>query len=296
MLSRKFLKEIRTSITNPDEGKTPHIMIEDILKKYTDIYVSTESQIQGATLTDMKFTGAERREITRKIGSKTCKYSETSSCQILSLLLKHHEEAMFVFAEQCLLQGIIPVNIKKARINLIPKADEVKLRPLSILHPLYRFFDACLYTALMRHIDVNKFECQYGYLPERGIIDMHIEWRRIRDEISRADKPSPWIFLSMDLTNAFEEISYRAIIRGLEAMNVPSYIQLLVLRLLRNRQSYIDHGVKRYWKTHLTGTPQGGFCSPILFIVGLREIERMQTPDFRIYCFADDISIIAKGE
>lgn len=233
-------------------------------------------------------------EICEKATKKSCLYDENINCISLKYLLSHHRSIILHLVAYTIACGHFPAALKKAKICLIPKKDPTKLRPLSILHPLYRLGDAILFQILDKLVDKELLQYQYAFLNNTNALDMHLILKNHIEQMQSDGRPLALIII--DLSDAFEGISFNAIKLGLTEMGIDSeFIKILIAYIL-NRQSYFDGPKGRCWKTHSSGAPQGGFLSPMLFIIGLRLIWKLADYGFRIYAYADDICILVQGD
>lgn len=294
IMGKKFLKEMRGNLENIPCEKTIEMSLDEASADYKDEMILFEEDKKPSINYPLNLTDKDKKKIIQDIASKTCQFDEDLSCRLLAIAIEHHKNSIFTLIENSLSKGFIPAFIKKAKTSFIPKACGKKLRPLSILHPIYRLIDATMLILLTRFIDYKRFTTQFGFIPNCGIIDYHIELKRYYNKVQQTR--NPYMLVSIDLSNAFEEINYQAIMQGLNEFKVPQEVKILILRLLTDRQSCVIHEGAKKWKTHKHGTPQGGFCSPLLFIIGLKLIDVFNNKDFKILCYADDMIIIIKGD
>ncbi|XP_074601139.1 uncharacterized protein LOC141855127 [Brevipalpus obovatus] len=287
---------------NPEVNETTHKMLDlektekELTNDFTSTRVSSRTDCSTKNLEVRDLQEKEIRRIMKKIKAKPCVFDEGLSCKNLSLILKYSDGEIIHFAMNCLRKGIIPDNIKVARIKLIPKAAHGKFRPLSIMNPLYRLFDAIMYELIEREIDFRKILHQYGFKPNCGAIDLHLSLKHKLAKIMREDPDGHYILVSIDMTNAFESISYMAILGGLSSLNCSNAVKTLVMEFLSNRSSFIVRNGEKRWNTHRQGTPQGGFSSPVLFIIGLNLISFLHDDkEFGMYSYADDLNVVIRA-
>lgn len=103
------------------------------------------------------------------------------------------------------------------------------------------------------------------------------------------------ILISLDLSDAFECVSFAIIREGLREAGLSTFEINIILELIINRSSYIEINQTKKWKIHSAGTPQGGFISPLLFAVSTFGLKYLINEFFRIYMYADDIFILSTG-
>lgn len=229
--------------------------------------------------------------VMKKIELKACLFDEHISCKTLSVLLKHHANTIMFYVKECLINGYTPQFIKRSRISLIPKSCGIKLRPIAVMHPVYRLFDSTLYLILKKEIK-RYWPKQFAFREKCGVVDL---FRALKFSIESLDNNRTTILISVDLTNAFENVNLQAIFIGLINAGVSVKTANVVIQHIRGRLSWIMKEGKSWWKRHTEGTPQGGFISPLIFALAISILEKIDHEDFDLYVYADDIFIIARS-
>lgn len=232
--------------------------------------------------------------IAQKVCLKPCRYDKFISCKGLKALLKYHFDRIMRFVVYLVSCIHVPQMIKRAKVQLIPKKDCLKFRPLAILHPIYRLIDGIIFTILKRDLNPFNMMYQYAFLGGCNAADLFSNLRSQYDRL--VDDNLPITLLLIDITNAFEMMSFEAIKFGLHQLNIDSNIIKLIVHHISNRQSYIDIDNTKKWKTHTSGAPQGGFLSPILFVVAINPVWYTADYKFRPFAFADDLSILCQAD
>lgn len=270
--SNEFIKSYRHPLITISPNRTLEVVLDSVNKIHNN----------------------EMDKIIKAVTAKQCAFDTNSSCVPLKYFLKHHQQKIVRYICYCLSCNHIPTFIKKAKTKLIPKSDPNKCRPLSILHPLYRLIDAVIYHILESQINHSFLQFQFAFIKSRSPIDLHLKLKDIYQTLLKDNLPL--IIISIDLTDAFEQISFSAIRCGLKNMRIGEQLIRIIINHIINRQSFINSFQGRIWKTHQSGTPQGGFLSPLLFIIGLSNLWHLNDYPFRILAYADDIYIIAQTE
>lgn len=295
IMGRNFLKMRLGKIDDEICYKDQLVKEEEFARRFTDQEMGPEEAGPLVTSENLKLTGREIEEVKSLIKKKACNFDTGLSCTVLSELLEHHDRRIIGFIMECLSKRFIPRNIKTARISLIPKPNG-KLRPISILHPLYRIFDACTFMLIKRELKYDKFVIQYGFLEKCGTLDTHLAIKKVIDSIRLKGDKNPWIWIAIDLSEAFDKISYDAIYGGATSIGISQKTRTLIRCLITERRSKISTSEGTKWIMHDRGTPQGGFCSPILFGMGLELLGKINSENFRLISYADDLNIVARGE
>jgi len=279
-------------ITRIDESKVNQSQLQNA-NKFKELFDKNEP-VTMITKTRKRrvinFPDDLLEKVTAKIKSKPCLYDHEISCTVLGALLVEQGELILEFVKECLQRGFTPPNIKRSKIILIPKACGLKLRPLSIMHPLYRLFDAVLYTMVKNTASTEHLRFQYGFLEAKNAFHLFLDMKKHLESLKNQ---YPAVIISLDLSDAFENVGETAMRIGLRRAKINTHMTELIIQHIKNRSSFIEsNGVKR-WRHHVKGTPQGGFISPLLFSLATTILECVDTATFRIFAFADDINIVA---
>lgn len=231
------------------------------------------------------------KAVTKKIGAKSCMFEGFISCKTLALMMEYRGAIIVKFALECLRHGYTPQFIKRSRISLIPKGCNSKVRPVAIMHPIYRLFDAILYFIVKKKV---KFWWgkQFAFKNNSGPLDL---FRSLKFSIEKLNNEFPVILISLDLSDAFENINFDAIYLALICAGISPMWSRIVIQHIRNRTSWIKVKDSRKWFVHLKGTPQGVILSPLLFCLTTLLLKHFDEADFELFLFADDIFILATG-
>lgn len=230
---------------------------------------------------------------TAMIRKKTCCYEAELSCFILGLFMETVGVEIINFLGSCIGRGFTPCNIKRSRITLISKASGNKFRPLSIMHPLYRLMDFLIYEHLSSIIKIPQaLFHQFGFQEGVGAFDCVLAMKR---HIMGTSVKSPLAMISIDLKDAFDNLSLATIGSGLLQIGIEEKIIALILQHINHRWSFINKDGEKRWKKHTKGTPQGGFLSPLLFSIATILLNPIESKHFKFFMYADDICIFATG-
>lgn len=281
----------------PPDSHDLDISLEEISKKYKNkkIDITPNRNLEVIfDFSEMMNSSNESLSLVKSTIRKPCSFDKFLSCRSLKALMKYHGQILFNYFAFCVACGHTPQFMKKSRTQLIPKKDPNKFRPLSILHPLYRAFDAIIFWILTKSIDPKLLEFQFGFLQNCNAIDLHYS---LKLQINLLLKDNlPLAIIAIDLSDAFEKISFEAIKCGLKKLGINDNLIKIVVGHIINRQSFIDRADGRKWFSHTSGAPQGGFLSPLAFIVGLNIIWNIASYNFRILTYADDIIIVVQAD
>lgn len=234
------------------------------------------------------------RDVKKMMNKKKAVYNGYLSCYMVSILMEIIGDKLINFISICLTKGFTPRNIKRSRICLIPKSCGTKYRPLSIMHPIYRIFDYMIFEYIKKRVHINmQLYHQHGFLPDVGFTDYIVS---IAKHLNSLHGDTQTCIITIDLKDAFENISIDGIIYGLHKANLDMHDIMLVVQHISNRSSFLEIDGQIKWKAHKKGTPQGSFLSPMIFALATVFLTNMSENTFRIFSFADDICIIATAD
>jgi RNA-directed DNA polymerase len=199
--------------------------------------------------------------------------------------------------------GPLPV-----RERLIPKPGGAgKLRKLGIPAIADRVVQAALKLVLEPIFEADFEPCSYGFRPRRRAQDAIAEIHHFGTQGYR------WV-LDADIEAAFDTVSHAAVMGRVRARVKDKRVLALV-------KAFLKAGVLTETGEHrdtLTGTPQGGILSPLIFNIALAVLDehltgpwkpggimsteakryarrRKQLPNWRLVRYADDFAVLVHG-
>lgn len=222
---------------------------------------------------------------------KPCMYEKYVNNKLLKIVYEQHSSVINKWLIGMIETCYTPQAIKTGRTVFIQKADRNKARPLTILNPIYRLVDKITLHLINKNIEKNeKLKHQFSYLKDKSIKDAIIEIIRI----VKSDDDNI-IMITADIESAFDNLNIGAIIDGLREINTPVNLTKHIIQHIEKIDMFIVKDATRSWKLCTKGVPQGGFTSPILFIIGTIDIGKTKTNSFIPIQYADDLLIIIKG-
>ncbi|XP_011884010.1 PREDICTED: uncharacterized protein LOC105571145, partial [Vollenhovia emeryi] len=205
---------------------------------------------------------------------------------------------------RCLAEGVFPGPWKKARLVLLPKEgkppDEPgSFRPICLLDEAGKLLERVVASRLMGAIEntgPGLSERQFGFREGRSTVDAIVHVR----EMASAMMGDGGVVLAvaLDVANAFNSIPHREIVTGLEKLEVPGYLRVIIGDYLRDRSIVcVDReGDSRTWRAD-RGVPQGSVLGPLLWDVAYDGVLRAALPaGCTCVCYADDTLVLAGGE
>jgi RNA-directed DNA polymerase len=194
------------------------------------------------------------------------------------------------------------------REKMIPKpGGSGKLRKLGIPRIADRIVQAALKLVLEPLFEADFKPCSYGFRPRRRAQDAIAEIHHFGTQGYR------WV-LDADIEAAFDNVSHTAVMDRVRARVRDKRVLALV-------KAFLKAGVLTELGEHretLTGTPQGGILSPLIFNIALSALDEHLTapwepggtmsteyrraarrrkglPTWRIVRYADDFAVLVNG-
>jgi group II intron reverse transcriptase/maturase len=169
-----------------------------------------------------------------------------------------------------------------ARRVFIPKPGGRGQRPLSIPTVRDRIVQAAVKIVLEPVFEADMLACSFGFRPRRAT---HDALQVLVDESWRGRR---WV-VETDIAECFEAIPHEKLMQAV-GERVCDQAVLTLLRAMLRAGVMSDGQVRR----PVTGTPQGGVCSPLLANVYLHRVDRAW--DSRqhgvLVRFADDVVVM----
>jgi group II intron reverse transcriptase/maturase len=149
-----------------------------------------------------------------------------------------------------------------ARRVLIDKPGRLEKRPLSIPAVRDRVVQTAVKTVLEPVFEADFLPCSFGFRPRRGV---HDALQVLIDECWQGRR---WV-VETDIADCFEAIPVEGLVTAVEERVSDRHV-LKLLRVMLRAGVMVDGSVRR----SVTGTPQGGPCSPLMANIYLHRLDR----------------------
>lgn len=229
--------------------------------------------------------------------------------QIPTLILKsvtqYISEPLARLINMSLLEGVFPSKLKIAIVRPIPKKIKDlsvdNFRPIALLSVFSKVYEKVVFTRLVDFLLINGVlsQRQHGYL--KGKSTLTAIQSVMKDILSGLEKKNKVMGLFLDLSKAFDCCSHKVLLDKLEYYGVRGLVLNWFKSYLCGRVQYVEFfgkGNVRYrseMKEINKGVPQGSILGPLLFIIYVNDIFKVQNVG-SLTLFADDCTCIIEGK
>jgi hypothetical protein len=162
--------------------------------------------------------------------------------------------------------------LNRALITLIPKkpdAMEVKdYRPISLVHSFAKLFSKLMANRLRRRLGDVVSTNQSAFIRGRSLHDNFILVRQVARKINQQRQPG--VLLKLDLTRAFDSISWSFLFEVLRRMGFGErFLKWVSVLLYTANTKVLVNGVPGRRFVHVRGLRQGDPTSRMLFVAAM---------------------------
>lgn len=193
---------------------------------------------------------------------------------------------------QLLANQIFPAEWKIAKLILIPKglpsAENPKYRPICLLNTINKVYESMVRSRLEDEIERGGglSEHQYGFRRGKSTVQA-VE--QVVKTIAESDQK--WgALVTLDIKNAFNTVSWTAIMQELTRRGISEYLKNIVSSYLSERKLEVE---KNLVVDVTTGVPQGSVLGPTLWNLAYDGVLRREWPiGVKAVAFADDLAVV----
>jgi endonuclease/exonuclease/phosphatase (EEP) superfamily protein YafD len=220
--------------------------------------------------------------------------------RLLVIALSEMEQRFRTLFTTCLTQGSFPNRWKTGKLVLLrkdgrPPDQPSAYRPIVLLDETSKLFERVLAARLIRSMQPDLSDCQYGFRPFRSTLNAIAQVRYTAEEA--VTEGGVVMAVSLDICNAFNSLPWETIYAALQYHNVPVYLQRVVAAYFAGRA--VAFPTKDGWGRHSMscGVPQGSVLGPLLWNIGYDWVLRgAMIRGVSLTCYADDTLVLARAK
>ncbi len=232
----------------------------------------------------------------KKLKPKTSFGHDQISNKLLKETIENVLEPITHIINQSLLSGVVPSDMKIAKVIPIHKSSDASIlknyRPVSLLPSFSKLLEKIVYDKLMKFLQTNNilYKHQYGFRPKHSTIHpiMHL-LNHCAYASSKPDTESTLAVLC-DLSKAFDVISHDILLRKLNTYGVRGIANDWFRSYLSDRHQYVEMEGNRSGILPIKiGVPQGSILGPLLYLIYVNDIGNSCKGN--VLSFADDTTL-----
>lgn len=243
------------------------------------------------------FTSGELTEAVKKLKNKKAPGKDEIPSEVIKEAVEHLGEAFLEVMNGLLREGKFPKKWKEARVVLFekPKKDimgNTAYRPICLINSIAKLYEHMILARLEKEINERGGLSPHQHGFRKGHSTLHAV-EEVMEIARRANRDAPrerCVLILLDIRNAFNTASWRAIIDALDSKGVSSCLKNVVKDYLYEREIQSGNGPTR--RVNI-GVPQGSVLGPFLWNVMYDGIFEIDLPEkVHLIGYADDVAII----
>jgi hypothetical protein len=229
----------------------------------------------------------------------SCGYDGISPKFIKSCSLHTIAAPLAHIANTSFRNGKFPTDMKKTKVIPIHKSNDPSqmnnYRPISLLPAFSKIIERLVHNRLTKYLTLHSLlsPSQYGFQKN---LSTELAILEIQDRIVHALNNKQWcIGIFLDLSKAFDTLDHSLLLSKLSHYGIRGTSLTWFKSYLQDRWQYVSYeNCSSIYKLMVCGVPQGSILGPLLFIVYLNDLDKVNG-NYQMLCFADDTNMLHVG-
>lgn len=305
--SQQAINSIRTSSGETTDWKESAEVLLNNLFCYDEQEGETEDQIniRGAMMEGYEgpedeepITESEIGKIIKKMKNGKAPGWDRIEVLVVKRAWELNREAFTLLFNECWKFGIFPNEWKKSLVVTLLKADDKdksdpsSYRPICLLPVLGKVMEGIILRRLKVDCDPRFSERQFGFRSGRSTEDALHKFMALQERNGKKYVLS----LFLDISNAFNNLWWPAIVRALEKMGCSKQAITITKDYLRKRSVVFRTESGSIQREVNKGCPQGSLLGPTLWNTVFNELlEEFERNGIEVVGFADDVVVVVRG-
>ncbi len=234
--------------------------------------------------------------LTKKLKPKSSFGHDNISNKLLKDTIGNVLEPITHIINQSLLKGIVPEEMKVAKVIPIHKSSDPTImknyRPVSLLPAFSKLLEKIVYNKLLTFLNINNvlYKHQYGFRAKHSTIHPILHLLNHCATSSSKSDPEYTLAVLCDLSKAFDVINHDTLLRKLNNYGIRGIANDWFRSYLSDRYQFVEiEGHRSHTMPIKIGVPQGSILGPLLYLIYVNDIGNSCRGN--ILSFADDTTL-----
>lgn len=247
-------------------------------------------------------TEDELRQVVFRFGKSKAPGPDGVTATIFRTLFEANPSSFVDCYSTCLRNGLFPEAWKTGAVVMLAKGRPGPLvaksfRPITLLPIMGKALERLIADRIVECINsgIGFHPSQYGFRAGRSTVDALADLGRSLRRIRSAGQMA--ILISLDITGAFDSVSWSDVITSLQNLGVPSNLVQMCRSFFDNRCIELAYksGRARRWLDR--GCPQGSITGPLMWNVVFDSLLRLLDRHGRVstFAYADDLLLVVEA-
>jgi exonuclease III len=246
----------------------------------------------------MEVTEEEVYMLVSSLKSRKAPGTDKIRGRILKIIMPEIAPFLVHVYNSCLKSGYFPQLWKVGDLKVLPKnptgdpSSTKNYRPITLLSELGKIFEKIIKKRLFINRENLHSPSQYGFVPGRSTTDALLKYQELVTDPNFHQCATVFA----DISGAFDNVWWPAMIKALRRKNIPEYLIATVKSYVTDRLVIYQNGDLEVRKTCTKGCPQGSVLGPTLWNLVLDVFLEEDLPEeVKVIAYADDIALIIRS-